>query len=317
MKEVVKDPATGGAFPLTVSHKGSAVDVFKAKASHPEDRKRILHLIAGTEQDSLEDDPPLECDAYKEMNRQARRMFAPGAMYGAALRGDTAELQQLLCEHSGLQNSGIGDGATPLYAAAWKSQMEALRILLKSSANPNVAKEDGATPLYIAAQAGNQEVINELISARADVNQGGAEGVMPIFWAVRGGGDGAMVKQLLAAKANPDAQHKGWTPLLRAADLGVVEPLRILLANKANSNHVADGNTPLGIAKRKGFEEVVKALVDAGATKDGVGTAPKGFGKTLGAFGHSFAEAGADMSTVKTSMRTLRAGLYDDLGLTS
>lgn len=293
MKEVVSQPSTGGAFPLTVSKKGTEIDVFKAQASRAEDRKRILHLIAGTAQESLEDEPPAECAAYTEMNRQARRMFAAGAMYGATLRGDMSELNRLVSEHP-VQGACISDGATPLYAAAWKGNLHALRALVQAKANPNAVKQDGASPLFIAAENGNHEIIRELIQANADVNLAGPEGVMPIFKAIRCSGDGASVKMMVLAKADVDAEHKGWTPLLLASDLGAIAPLKILLAGKANPNQILGGNTPLGLAKKKGHTEVVAALADVGATKDRVAKTEKKKVATPSAFGQTFAESGLD-----------------------
>jgi len=288
MKELVDKPETGGAFPLTVSNKGSKIEVFEAKASHSDDRKRILHLIAGTPPESWGNEPPETCKAYTEMNRNARRMFAPGAMYDAALRNDVPELQRLLSEHGNLQNAGIGDGATPLYAAAWKNNLPALEVLLGASANPNIVKEDGASPLFIAAQAGNADIMNVLIASKANVNQAGPGGQTPLLW---------------------------------ASYLGLIDPVKALLDSNANPDHVADGSTPLGLAKKKGHDEVVRALIDAGATKDSVGggspsnrTLRRGRGSPK-AFGNAFADAGLDITSLSATGGLLggTATLYGDL----
>lgn len=53
VREAVEEESTGGAFPLLVAVKGVEVDIRKAKSSRPEDKQKILHLIAGTPEDGM------------------------------------------------------------------------------------------------------------------------------------------------------------------------------------------------------------------------------------------------------------------------
>mmetsp|Transcript_89191 Transcript_89191/g.170916 ORF Transcript_89191/g.170916 Transcript_89191/m.170916 type:complete len:650 (-) Transcript_89191:82-2031(-) len=267
MKEVVEDEESGGAFPLSVSGKGSTVDVKRAKASRKEDRLRILHLIAGTPEDEWDEDPPKTCDAYENLNKAARRLFAAGAMYGAALSGDVKELERLLGEFPHLKDEGISDGAAPVYAAAFKNSVPALQILLDARVNPNVQKEDGASPVFIAAQAGNIEALQMLLDARADPNLARGAGVTPAFMAVQGKHNEALAA-LLTANADPNtANDKGVSPLLLAAQLGSLPATKDLLEAKADPNQAtANGNTPLSVAASNG---VRKALKSAGASEAG------------------------------------------------
>lgn len=307
MQEVIDDESTGGAFPLAVSVKGSNIDVFKAKSSRPEDRKRILHLIAGTPEESWDLAPPDECQAYDDMNKHLCGMFATGAYYAAALRNDVKEVERLMTMHRSAVDKGLSDGATPLYAAAWKNSMDALKTLLRAMANPNSTKKDGATPLFIAAQAGHHEVISELLQARADVKMAGANGVMPIFKAVCSGSV-ASAETLLKAKAKPDALHKGWTPLVLAADLGYCDLAKVLVLYKADPNHCASGDSPLGVAKKRAHHDVQQVLREAGATKDCTTLKSKSRNKsgTNIAFAHEFADHGLDLTNIRTDV----GGIY-------
>ncbi|CAN0364149.1 unnamed protein product, partial [Ectocarpus sp. 8 AP-2014] len=65
-------------------------------------------------------------------------------------------------------NSRRSDGATPLYTAAWKGNVDAARLLLLAKADPlltTVPDPSGKTflPLDAAAENGHPEVVNELI----------------------------------------------------------------------------------------------------------------------------------------------------------
>jgi hypothetical protein len=284
--------------------KGSKIDVFKAKASREEDRTHILHLIAGTPADEWSLAPPDHCQAYDDMNKNACGMFATGAFYAAALRNNVKEVERLLKTQKGNADKCLSDGATPLYAAAWKNSLDALRALLRAAASPNSSKKDGATPLFIAAQAGNADIIAELLDANADINVGGADAVMPIFKAVRSGSTES-VKTLLKAKAKADALHKGWTPLVLAADLGYCEHAEALLAYRANPNHCASGDSPLGVAKKAGHHDMQQVLREGGATKDCTTLKGKPAGNKNGAsvaFGHIFADHGVDVSDLQADL---------------
>lgn len=268
MKEFVEDEASGGAFPHTVAAKGSRIDVFKAQASRPEDRRNILHLIAGTPEAAwIETDPPSSCDAYDDLNHKVRAVFAAGALYAAAARADIAELETLLAEFPGCINEGISDGATPLYAAAWKNHVEPLRMLLRARGDPNACKDDGASPLFIAAQAGQDDAIVELLSARGDPKLA-RDNVTPCFMAVQNQHCDAL-SALLRAAADPDiANSQGVTPLLLASQQGYEGLVKSLLAAQADTNRTTqNGNTPIRVAKTK---TIIKSLLEANANAESV-----------------------------------------------
>ena len=56
-------------------------------------------------------------------------------------------------------------GATPLFVAAEKGDLEVVRLLVESGANKDQGTTGkGATPLYIAARNGHLEVVRLLVS---------------------------------------------------------------------------------------------------------------------------------------------------------
>mmetsp|Transcript_15843 Transcript_15843/g.28899 ORF Transcript_15843/g.28899 Transcript_15843/m.28899 type:complete len:716 (+) Transcript_15843:27-2174(+) len=285
-KEAVLDPESGGAFPLTVSRQGVLIDVYKAEASRKSDRRNILHLIAGTPQERWEvDAPPESCDAYEKLNERSRSLFAPGAIYAAALRNDVSELEELLSTYGSFKDTGICDGATALYAAAWKKNMESMAALLAANADANVGKEDGATPLFIAAQKGHSEVITELIRGRADPDVARTDGVPPLLMAVQNKHEGAVLA-LLTGKANTTPQTpQGKSPLQWASQQGLLGIVKALLQHQADPNQEGQvGGPPLRLASSN---KIVQALLAARADPDN-GSAGGRRGNALPAMARAF-----------------------------
>ncbi|CAK0884958.1 unnamed protein product [Prorocentrum cordatum] len=183
-----------------------------------------LHCIAGTDPAEQSGPPPEACGAYDAVNANAQRSFAPGAMQGAALRGDATELRELLGRFPDSKDDGISDGATPLHAAAWKGHAEVIGLLLESGASPNSRKDDGATPIFHApARMGSVGTCEVLLRARADANLCRGDGVSPLLMAAQQG-HLKVVDCLLRGGADPNLQSKsGSTPLRAAAKHAAVK----------------------------------------------------------------------------------------------
>lgn len=83
-------------------------------------------------------------------------------------------------------------------------------------------------------------------------------------------GDTRYTSYLLAKGANPNLKdNAGNTPLLVAIDRGYTSLLPILIKGKANVNFVGDGGqTPLIKAVLRRDEEMIRALLEAGADPD-------------------------------------------------
>jgi len=290
-EKVFAESETGGAFPQTVANRGVQIDLAEAQASRPEDRRNILHLIAATpEEEWASTDPPTECEAYEVLNRNAHRMFAVGAMYDAATRGDLRLLENLTERFPDQVNDSISDGCTPLYAAAWKNRAEAVRFLLSKEADPNRRKNEGASAIFIATQGGHQEVMFELLSASADANLCREDGFGPIHMAVQQK-DKKSLQALLESKADVAvATAKGATPLILAAQLQDGDSVQALLAAKADANQKsAQGNTPYQMAKS---QLVIKLLLNAKADPGSVSVAGQDIaGLTLPSLGGAKAKA--------------------------
>jgi hypothetical protein len=191
-------------------------------------------------------------------------------------------------------------GLTPLLYAARENCHACVEVLLKSGADINLPDPDGVSPLLVAIMNANWDLADRLIAAGADVNQWDIYGETPLFNAInlhtrRDGGRAsidpmnkttglAIVKTLLERGANPNVQlffkpanlngttnTRGATPLIRAANNGDVEVVKLLLEHGADASiMMADRQTPIhaviaGRSPEPQAIELIKLLHKAGA----------------------------------------------------
>jgi uncharacterized protein len=96
-------------------------------------------------------------------------------------------------------------GRTALHIVVERRDLVWLRFLLARGADAGIADRAGLSPLMVAAQLGWSEGASALIAARANVNQENNRGETALHAAVERR-DIALVRMLVAAGANPDAQ---------------------------------------------------------------------------------------------------------------
>lgn len=164
--------------------------------------------------DHLRQTPMQAASAWKRAEVAALLLAAgarpdPGALSGAALNGDTAQVRALLA-HGAEPNAGQGHalseaargclsrdntdvirmlldagadprihddyGYTALHRAAGLCGPPAVRLLLQRGADPNIRDGNGYTPLISAAGSGSVESVALLIAAGADVNARDVDG---------------------------------------------------------------------------------------------------------------------------------------------
>ena len=164
------------------------------------------------------------------------------------------------------------NGITPLDSAAFRGDLEMVRVLLDYKADVNVRDDDGWTPLHSVSHGSRYptahfnipqlwlEVARLLIEHGADVNASSDDGGAPLHDA----GTVGFVHWLLEHGANIGAvDNEGGTPWHSAARYGRVEVVRVLLELGANVGAVDNkGRTPLHLASTG---EVVRVLLEHGA----------------------------------------------------
>jgi hypothetical protein len=191
-------------------------------------------------------------------------------------------------------------GLTPLLYAARENCTACVDVLLKNQVDIDLPDPDGVSPLLVAIMNANWDLARQLILAGADVNQWDIYGETPLFTAVdlRSRIDGgrasidppnqtsglAIVSLLLERGADPNVQlffkpantrstinTRGATPLIRAANNGDLEAVKVLLAHGADATiPTADRQTPIhavlaGRAAEPQALELIRVLQKAGA----------------------------------------------------
>jgi hypothetical protein len=122
----------------------------------------------------------------------------------------------------------------------------------------------GTTPLMHAAMLGDVPWVERLLNQGADVNAVDSSGSTALNWAAATGGPAA-VQALLNAGAAARGESGGRS-LTAAAAGGNARSVEILLKAGADPNfRDKDGATPLSVATRHHFTEIVHLLKQAGA----------------------------------------------------
>jgi ankyrin repeat protein len=122
------------------------------------------------------------------------------------------------------------------------------------------------TALHFAAENGNMEVVRMLLDAKANPNAQDRTGKTPVTIAAERGKP-EVLKALIAAGGNPNSRDQvEGSPLLWASGLGGPETVAILLEAGADPNvQDVNGMTPLMWAAGVGKPETVRLLVGKGA----------------------------------------------------
>ena len=210
--------------------------------------------------------PTAGSHALAQLAPSAAEVAAYTGLHAAAQKGDIAKIDRLATAKADL-NARDGNGRTPLHVAAFAGQREAIKALVKHGADTNLLDKDRYDGVTIAAVANDEETLRVLLAqgASAQLVTSRYDGTALIA-AAHLGHDG-VVKQLIAAGAPLNhVNNLHWTAAIEAVVLGDGGPrhretLRALI-NAGADLRLSDrqGNTPLQLAKSRGYREMVQML---------------------------------------------------------
>jgi len=201
----------------------------------------------------------------------AAQTAAYQGLHAAAARGDVAAVQRLAAARADL-NARDPQGRTPLHVAAFARQREVIRALARAGAQLDLLENDRYDAVTIAAVADDEETLRLLLALGASAKQVTSRYDGTALIAAAHLGHDGVVRQLIAAGAPLDhVNNLHWTALIESIVLGDGGPrhqatLAALL--QAGASHaLADrqGNTPLQLARQRGYAEMVRMLMAAGA----------------------------------------------------
>jgi ankyrin repeat protein len=173
---------------------------------------------------------------------------------------------KMLLAHGADVNARDRHGVTPLHRAADnRGAGTVIAELVKAGADVNATNRFGFTPLFDAAQAARLENVEALLAAGADPQRG--SGSMTALHAASRKDATEIAVALLAAGSNPNAREaQSQSTALQHAVLRNNEALvRALIAHKADVNLESHGTTPLAIATQRGFTNIMALMKQHGA----------------------------------------------------
>jgi len=193
-------------------------------------------------------------------------------LHAAAHKGDLALLKNLLATGTSVQvNTRDSFGRTAVHVATFARQVEVIRALALAGANLELLENDRYDAVTIAAVADDEKTLQVLLGlgASAKLTTSRYDGTALIA-AAHLGHDG-VVRQLIAAGAPLDhVNNLHWTAMIESIVLGNggtrhQQVLHALLTAGA-STQLTDrqGNTPLALAKARGYSAMVTLLERSG-----------------------------------------------------
>lgn len=147
-----------------------------------------------------------------------------------------------------------------------------LETVLLAGGDPN-AKVDGRPALDYAVTLGYEDKVRLLLRHGADPNvhedpdpTDDGRFITPLIGATRNDAHLEIVKQLLAAGANPNqCDDLGMTPLMSAASFGATAAFNLLLKSGANPKaETSSGQTALHFAMVRDSPNIVRSLIQLG-----------------------------------------------------
>ena len=192
-------------------------------------------------------------------------------LHAAAAKGDATEIERLVRAGAPIDTRD-SRARTPLHVATYMQKRDAARALMRLGADPNALESQQYDIVTIAAVGNDVPMLKVALDGGCKATnvtspyQGTA-----LIAAARLGHDEAVLI-LIAAKAPLDhVNNLGWTALIESIVLGDggkrhTATLEALVDAGANVN-LADrsGDTPLTLAKKRGFSEMAKILEGAHA----------------------------------------------------
>ena len=194
-------------------------------------------------------------------------------LHAAAARGDMPTLNKLIAAKGDL-NARDAYGRTPLHVATYARQAEAIRALAKAGAGLDLLENDRYDAVTIAAVADDAATLRVLLQLGASAKQVTSRYDGTALIAAAHLGHDGVVRQLIAAGAPLDhVNNLHWTALIESIVLGNGGPRHqatlqaLLRAGASQALTDRQGNTPLQLARQRGYGEMVRMLEAAGTRR--------------------------------------------------
>ena len=192
-------------------------------------------------------------------------------LLAAAAQGDAAQIKTLVAKG---ESPDVRDayGRTPLHIATYGAHPEAMRALAAAGAYPNALENDRYDIVTIAAVANDVPTLTLALALGASAKNITSRYDGTALIAAAHLGHAQVVRTLIRAGAPLDhVNNLGWTALIESIVLGDggprhIDTLRALVDAGADVNLPdRNGQTPLALARSRGYGTMVELLQQAGA----------------------------------------------------
>jgi ankyrin repeat protein len=180
----------------------------------------------------------------------------------AVANGDVDMARMLLGKGAQLGGRHAEAQATLLHEAVKQNNDQILALLVDNGADVNAKGDsDGDTPLCLAAGRGLTDMVKWLLDQNAEIDKHGAEGKTPLYWATYNR-HAKTLELLLQRGADVEGTttDDGLWPIHVAYDSA--EATRALLRRGAKCNRTSPWGTALFLAARLNFLATVQVLLD-------------------------------------------------------
>ncbi|CAK9058945.1 Ankyrin-2 (ANK-2) (Ankyrin-B) (Brain ankyrin) (Non-erythroid ankyrin) [Durusdinium trenchii] len=236
--------------------------------------------------DAQEDGAFLAACRAGDAREVARRVLEPrdpnvanedeGALHLAARFNHVEVLRLLLDARASCDQTTSNWGETALILAARRGFVESARCLLKSGATRDHARTDrGATALHYAAGGGHLEFVILLVEHQAsvDLEMTGLSAGMTAAHVASAAGRVEVLRWLLQNGATKALSPTPMSGLHMAADCSRLEVAHLLVEHLVGHRATLDGTmacgeTALHLAAASGSVDIVRLLLDSGASHD-------------------------------------------------
>ncbi len=213
----------------------------------------------------------LTAPAAAQIAPSAAELQAYQGLHAAAAKGDSATIAKLVKAGAAI-DARDGHGRTPLHVTAFMRKTDAARALMRLGADANALEAQQYDIVTIAAVADDVPMLKIALAGGCKATNITSPYHGTALIAAAHLGHDEVVRTLIAAKAPLDhVNNLGWTAVIKSIVLGDggkrhIATLKALVDAGANI-FLADrsGDTPLTLAKRRGYTEMVALLTAAGA----------------------------------------------------
>jgi ankyrin repeat protein len=191
-------------------------------------------------------------------------------LHAAAASGDATAVRALLAKG---ENANVRDPyrRTPLHVAAYAAHHAVMRTLVAGGADPNALERDRYDIVTIAAVANDVPTLRLALELGTSAKNVTSRYDGTALIAAAHLGHAEVVRVLIRAGAPLDhVNNLGWTALIESIVLGDggarhTQTLQALVRAGANVNLPdRNGQTPLALARRRGYAEMARLLEQAG-----------------------------------------------------